>query len=59
MAAVPRSTPCCPSLQSPADWLWRAGRSSSVSSECHPPPRQYHSKQSSSGHLGPHYKGMP
>lgn len=50
VAAGPGSVPYCPVLLFPADWLWRAGRSSSGSSACHPPPRQCHSKQSSFGH---------
>lgn len=50
------SVPYCPVLLFPADWLWRAGRSSSGFSVCHLLPHQYHSKQSSFGHWGPHYK---
>ncbi len=45
--------PCCRGLQSLADWPWKAGKSSSGSSGCRPPPHLYRSTPSSSGHWDP------
>lgn len=47
--------PCCRGLRSPADWQWTAGKNSSGSSGCHPPPHLYRSTPSSSGRWDPHW----
>lgn len=47
--------PCCRGLRSPADWQWTAGKNSSGSSGCRPPPRLYRSMQSSSGRWDPRW----
>lgn len=49
--------PCCPGRRFPAGWRWTAGRSSSGSSECRPPPRRCRSRRSSSGRWGPRCRG--